>query len=185
MRVLGVDIGTKCGFARLSIDLPAQAWCIRLDRKGESEGFQFIRLRNKLNDIQQAHQITDVFYEKVAAHKGTRAAHLYGGYLSTLLTWCIEQNHNYMGLPVGTIKRFATGKGNANKMAMIKAAERVWGVPLIDGDDNRADALWIAACGAVEELGLSLNSLTITHERYAEECGRDCEKSKPNTAIGR
>ena len=40
--------------------------------------------------------------------------------------------------PVGTIKRFATGKGNADKTAMI-AAIRARGFP--PADDNEADAI--------------------------------------------
>src|SRR4051812_15047065 len=36
------------------------------------------------------------------------------------------------------------GKGNANKAAMIAAAQRKWpGLGIADDDDNRADALWI------------------------------------------
>jgi hypothetical protein len=44
----------------------------------------------------------------------------------------------YQGVPVGTIKRFATGRGNANKTAMIAAMQARGFHP---GDDNEADAL--------------------------------------------
>ena len=44
----------------------------------------------------------------------------------------------YQGVPVGTIKRFATGKGNAGKEAVI-AAMRARG--FAPADDNEADAL--------------------------------------------
>ncbi len=44
----------------------------------------------------------------------------------------------YQGVPVGTIKRYATGKGNADKAAMI-AAMRARG--FAPADDNEADAL--------------------------------------------
>ena len=44
----------------------------------------------------------------------------------------------YQGVPVGTIKRFATGKGNADKAAMI-AAMRARGY--LPADDNEADAI--------------------------------------------
>jgi Holliday junction resolvasome RuvABC endonuclease subunit len=44
----------------------------------------------------------------------------------------------YQGVPVGTIKRYATGKGNADKAAMV-AAMRARGFAPVD--DNEADAL--------------------------------------------
>ena len=44
----------------------------------------------------------------------------------------------YQGVPVGTIKRYATGKGNADKAAMV-AAMRARG--FAPADDNEANAL--------------------------------------------
>ena len=46
----------------------------------------------------------------------------------------------YEGVPVGTIKRFISGKGNADKQAVI-AAVRARGFN--PADDNEADALAI------------------------------------------
>jgi len=46
----------------------------------------------------------------------------------------------YQGVPVGTIKRHATGKGNAPKQAMIDAARARGFSP---ADDNEADAIAI------------------------------------------
>ena len=44
----------------------------------------------------------------------------------------------YGGVPVGTIKRFATGRGNADKAAVIVAMQARGFHP---ADDNEADAL--------------------------------------------
>ena len=46
----------------------------------------------------------------------------------------------YQGVPVGTIKRHATGKGNANKEAMMAVARSRGFSP---ADDNEADAIAI------------------------------------------
>ena len=73
-------------------------------------------------------------------HAGTDAAHIYGGFLATLTAWCERESVAYQGVPVGTIKRFATGKGNAPKDAMI-AAVRARGFS--PADDNEADAIAI------------------------------------------
>ena len=54
----------------------------------------------------------------------------------------------YQGVPVGTIKRHVTGKGNADKQAVIDAVRRLGFAP---ADDNEADALallhWAIAHG--------------------------------------
>jgi Holliday junction resolvasome RuvABC endonuclease subunit len=46
----------------------------------------------------------------------------------------------YQGVPVGTVKRFATGKGNADKQAVLAAMRSRGFNP---ADDNEADALAI------------------------------------------
>lgn len=68
------------------------------------------------------------------------AAHVYDGMLATLTAWCEAHGIPYRGIPVGTIKRFVTGKGNASKGDVI-AAMRARGFAVVD--DNEADALAI------------------------------------------
>jgi ribose transport system ATP-binding protein len=66
--------------------------------------------------------------------------------LATLTAWAELRGVPYEGVPVGTIKRHATGKGNADKDAMIAAARARGFSP---ADDNEADAiallLWVIA----------------------------------------
>jgi len=69
--------------------------------------------------------------------------------MATLTAWAELRGVPYEGVPVGTIKRHATGKGNADKDAMIAAARG-----FSPADDNEADAiallLWaIATNGGV------------------------------------
>ena len=66
--------------------------------------------------------IDTLHFEEVRRHVSTDAAHAYGGFLATLTAWCEHQRIPYQGVPVGTIKKHATGKGNANKAAVIAAA---------------------------------------------------------------
>ena len=85
-------------------------------------------------------------HRKAASAAGTDAAHIYGGFLAHLSAWCEERGVPYEGVPVGTIKAFVTGRGNANKAAMIAAIEARGFRPV---DDNEADAiallLWTTA----------------------------------------
>lgn len=65
---------------------------------------------------------------------------MHGGLLATLTAWCEQRSIAYQGVPVGTIERHATGKGNADKAAVI-AAVRARGYG--PADDNEADAIAI------------------------------------------
>ena len=53
----------------------------------------------------------------------------------------------YVIVPPSVVKKYATGKGNANKGAMIDAATRRYPHIETGGDDNQVDALWLAAMG--------------------------------------
>ena len=102
---------------------------------------RFLRFRRWLEDVDQdAGPVEAVFFEEVRRHIGTDAAHIYGGLLAVLTAWCEEHLVAYQGVPVGTIKRFATGKGNADKAAVIEAMRARGFNP---GNDNEADALAI------------------------------------------
>ncbi len=76
--------------------------------------------------------------EEVRRHAATDAAHVYGGLMATLTAWAEEQGVPYQGVPVGTIKRHITGKGNADKRAVIAAVRARGYHPT---DDNEADAI--------------------------------------------
>ena len=60
--------------------------------------------------------------------------------MASLTSWGELRGVPYDGVPVGTIKRHATGHGNAPKEAMI-AATRARGYS--PADDNEADAIAI------------------------------------------
>ncbi len=79
-----------------------------------------------------------VYFEEVRRHLGVDAAHAYGGFLGTLTAWCEIKKIPYTGIPVSTIKRFITGKGNASKLEVIEGVKALGHSPT---DDNEADAL--------------------------------------------
>jgi Holliday junction resolvasome RuvABC endonuclease subunit len=76
----------------------------------------------------------------VRRHLSTDAAHVHGGLLATMTAWCEEQAIAYQGVPVGTIKRFIAGKGNADKATVMSAVRERGYSP---ADDNEADAIAI------------------------------------------
>jgi len=100
---------------------------------------RFLRFKRWLTEMKQvAGGLDAVFFEEVRRHLGVDSSHAYGGYLAVVTAWCEHHQIPYEGVPVGTIKRHVTGKGNANKAAMIAAVERLGFKP---ADDNEADAL--------------------------------------------
>lgn len=84
--------------------------------------------------------VREVWFEEVRRHEGVDAAHVYGGLMATLTAWCEEYTIPYSGIGVGVIKKHITGKGNANKEAVITAIKAKGFEP---ADDNEADALAI------------------------------------------
>jgi Holliday junction resolvasome RuvABC endonuclease subunit len=58
--------------------------------------------------------------------------------------------------PPASVKKLATGKGNAGKDDMVLAAARRF--PWFDGDNNACDALWLCAAGAAR-LGVPMVGL--------------------------
>jgi Holliday junction resolvasome RuvABC endonuclease subunit len=79
-----------------------------------------------------------VYFEEVRAHRGVIAAQSYGAFLGHLTAWAEMFKIPYRGVPVGTIKRHVTGRGNADKAAVIAAVRALGFHPV---DDNEADAL--------------------------------------------
>lgn len=140
-KVLALDLGTTTGWAAC-IDGRVQSgtWMFRPSRY-EGGGMRYVRFRHQVAEANTLLGPFDaVYFEEVRRHAGTDAAHVYGGLLATLTAWCEEFHIPYQGVPVATIKRHATNKGNADKTAMIAAAvNRGW----TPADDNEADALWI------------------------------------------
>jgi hypothetical protein len=139
--LLAVDLGTTTGWALKRIARPIVSGTMTFKAgRFEGGGMPFLRFRRWLTEIESAEGPLAVYFEEVRAHAGTIAAHVYGGFLAELTAWCEERGHPYEGVPVGVIKRFATGKGNADKQAVIDAIRARGFSP---ADHNEADAIAI------------------------------------------
>lgn len=147
VRVLGIDPGTACGWAVLDsgVRVVGGTWDLSV-RRGESEGIRFLRLETQMLEVLRT-GVALVAYEDVRRHLGTYAAHVYGGIVAIIKTTCERQSVPYCGILVQDAKKRATGKGNANKAAMVEAAGRQWPRPEPYSEDE-ADALWIALCAS-------------------------------------
>lgn len=140
MSILALDLGTQCGWAIHSEPLIYSGSYNLKPGKFDSNGQRYVKFENMLVEIFLGHNIDEIVYEAVRRHVGTDAAHVYGGLLAILQTTAIKNGIEYRGVAVQTIKKHATGRGNATKDEMIVAANAFY--PHINIiDDNHADAL--------------------------------------------
>jgi hypothetical protein len=140
--ILGLDLGTTTGWALRPADglITSGTVSFRPSRY-DGGGMRYLRFTNWLTELDRlSGPIAAIWYEEVRRHAGTDAAHVYGGLMATLTAWAELRGVAYQGVPVGTIKRHATGKGNAPKDTMIAAARARGFSP---ADDNEADAIAI------------------------------------------
>ncbi len=107
---------------------------------------RYVRLRAYLVELLTLAQPDVVAFEEVRRHLGMDAARAYGGMVAVITEECERRDIPYQGIPVGTVKKNATGKGNANKEAMVEAARKRWGMSQVSHDE--ADARWVAEAGA-------------------------------------
>ena len=150
--VLALDLGACTGWAVRTTDGVITSGVAEF-RPGRFQGggMAFLRFRGWLDELNRTSGPIDaVFFEEVRRHLGTNAAHIYGGFLAHLTAWCEQRRIAYEGVPVGTIKRHATGKGNANKDAVIAAVRDLGFDP---ADDNEADALAILSWALANRFG--------------------------------
>lgn len=144
--ILALDLGTKTGWCLGHAGRVVASGVMDLKpNRYDSAGMRFIKFRTTMNKLFEAYPaIERIAFEEVRNHKGTDAAHIYGGLLATMQTFALDKSVQYEGHTVQAIKKFATGKGNAGKEA-VTAEVRSWGY--FPNDDNEADA--IALCRLV------------------------------------
>jgi hypothetical protein len=138
--ILALDLGTTTGWAVQSADGTITSGTQQFKpQRFEGGGMRFLRFKRWLLDIKTLQNgLHEVYFEEVRRHASTDASHVYGGFLGLLSVFCEHHQIAYQGVPVGTIKRHATGKGNAGKDEVIGAMKQLGHTPV---DDNEADAL--------------------------------------------
>jgi hypothetical protein len=152
--ILSLDLGTTTGWALRSRDgsIVSGSQSFKPQRF-EGGGMRYLRFTRWLSEVavtgnsnlfkDEVERVNDtlldqIVFEEVRRHAGVDAAHAYGGFMSHLTSFAERHAIPYEGVPVGTIKKHATGKGNANKLMIITAMQALGHNPV---DDNEADAL--------------------------------------------
>lgn len=139
LNILALDIATHCGWA-ISRSLYG-VWDIS-PKRDESVGMRLIRLRSKLNEILSLEKINLIVFERPGG-KFKGAIIVQSEIQGQVKVFCEDHNIPYRAYSSQEIKKYATGKGNAGKPAMIAAAKEKLGYPNHKNDDNEVDALWM------------------------------------------
>jgi Holliday junction resolvasome RuvABC endonuclease subunit len=138
--IIALDLGTNTGWAiREKQGYITSGTVSFKQQRFEGGGMTYLRFKRWLTDFKATlGDVEAIYFEEVRAHKGVDAAHKYGGFLAHLTAWCEHHGIPYQGIPVGTIKKHITGKGNSSKELVIEAIKKKGFMPI---DDNEADSL--------------------------------------------
>ena len=141
MKILAIDPATHCGFAYYDGAITSGVWDLSV-RTDESSGMRLLRFKGKLKEI-SALGIELVVFEAVrhANPKMIRGIIIQSEIQGILKCWCDENEVEYFGLSPSEIKKHITGKGNADKIAVMNAINKKLNLQI--KDDNEADALAI------------------------------------------
>lgn len=168
-RALTLDLGTACGVA-IADFVPGkpikdcrtflEQWDLSVGTH-DSAALRHIRLKQFLSivdpDIVGFEDVkVDVPVEQfrgkplgMLVARIVPTAEFLGQLKNTVEVWCAERDIPYHGIPITVIKKNATGKGNANKVDMIKACNKAFETDFDPKDyestgvDNIADAAFI------------------------------------------
>lgn len=168
MRVIGIDLS----LTGTGISDGAQTWVVgATGHRGDSLEQRRHRLLMLVTSIMTlVHPGPDlVLIEQPAFSKSTGSAHDRSGAWWFTVNSIIEMwGTSLVEVAPTSLKLYATGKGNAGKPQMLEAAVRR--LPAVEhlGNDNRVDALWLAAMG-LDHLGLPLCDLPVLHRKALDK----------------
>ncbi len=169
MRVfLGIDLGVHMGWAVVDEDgrrVGSGVWHFTQSAKESQRdpGARWLRAHAKVREFlgryatHSNYRLGSVGYELVRRHEGVKAAHVYGALESILQAQCSALEICPDTVEVADLKQIAVGAGGgrrADKEAVMRAALARW--PEMGGDDNEADALWLADMERRRVLGVAL-----------------------------
>jgi len=140
MKTLALDFGTKLGWAIGTPDDVISDTENFKRRASDSRGMLFVRFDKWINEMLSEHKPALVVHERPHL-RGRAASEVLNGMLAFMVKACQTHGVQYSDCASTTLKKFATGKGNASKEKMMNAYREKWGEEPID--DNQADARWL------------------------------------------
>lgn len=157
-RVIGLDLSlTSTGLADFTHNgREVVTMTIRTNSLGNRTEDQHKRLTNIVTEISK-HVLAQAGSPDLIVVEGPSYGSKGAGTWDRAGLWWLVTSHiidrgwPLAVIPPAVLKKYATGRGNADKTAMAVAVQKRWGVELCD--DNKVDAFWLGAAGR-DHLGL-------------------------------
>lgn len=146
LAILALDPATHCGWA-ISRTIYGE-WDLT-PKRDEGGGMRLLRFKTKFKEVIEKEKIELVVFERPGGqHKG--AIIVQSEIQGVIKEYCEDNIIPYRAYSSQELKKYATGKGNASKQAMVNAATKR--LDYTGNNDNEADALWCLEI-AKEEYG--------------------------------
>ena len=153
--IVGLDMATETGWAfwdstRFDGCMNWGSQNFKLKR-GETQGVKFLLFQNWLARFFREYIEGIPIDAKVVVcfekphHRGGAATEILVGMRGILLTYCQDNRIETVEVPPNTLKKFATGRGNASKADMIADLKSKHSIET--DNDNIADAAWLVYYG--------------------------------------
>jgi Holliday junction resolvasome RuvABC endonuclease subunit len=149
LKVLGLDLGSNLGWADSIagiIDSGSVAFVRRTGRKtisDDHEGIKFLEFHKWLKGYIRLQKPDLIAYEEPMGHwKNASAPQLILGFRGIILMNAAFSNIPVYPIPQTVLKKYATGKGNADKELVLECAKLRFPTHNIQSHDQ-ADALFI------------------------------------------
>ena len=149
--VIGIDPGDHMAHCRVIDGAPHDVWCWDWEQKrGMSAGIRYLSfipyLAKTLRGYQKDGPVMAVACEQMF-HRGGHATDVLKGYEMNIQTVCDQLEIEHLLAPISSVKKFATGKGNASKDQMRAYLELWLDDKYLKAEtltEDMVDAVWIA-----------------------------------------
>lgn len=142
MKVLALDLGTTTGWALIEGGRVESGTALFDVRRGESPGMRYVKFNRWIEGMVPPGPMGLIAYEQ-AHQRGGAATEIAAGFATRVQEFCARRAIEHVAVHTATLKKFATGYGNAGKGEVIIAVNGRWarpGRPPVT-DDNEADAI--------------------------------------------
>jgi Holliday junction resolvasome RuvABC endonuclease subunit len=161
--VVGLDLSLT-GFG-VAVFADRKVWTVTLrselwpDVRGWAQPARRRRLVSQLNSIPGRHgDVLAVVEARIPPTRGWKSTMDRAELRGTVEDWLYGQGIPIANVAPQTLKKYATGRGDADKRAMLAAARNECGAAIPIDDDNQADAFWLMVMG-VHHYGLAGGSI--------------------------
>ena len=141
MRVIGLDFGSTTGFGIIENGELSRYGALDFSDKKQNRNYKLYSWL--MNHIENG-EIVAVAHERVDFLKGKNWRQIYYGFAAVCEVVAGEAGIRYESVPVGTLKKYATGKGNSHKNKMVSTVNEKHSLALLKKQHDVADAIWVA-----------------------------------------